>query len=29
MKLTTRGLVTIIVLCCFAADCLAILIRSI
>jgi hypothetical protein len=29
MKLTTRGLVTIIVSCCFVADCLAILIRSI
>lgn len=29
MELSTRGLVTIIVLCCFVADYLAILIRSI
>lgn len=28
MKLSTRGLVTIIVLCCFVADCLAILVRT-
>jgi hypothetical protein len=28
MKLSTRGLVTIIVACCFVADCLVILVRT-
>ncbi|SCH81820.1 Uncharacterised protein [uncultured Clostridium sp.] len=28
MELSTRGLVTIIVACCFVADCLAILVRT-
>lgn len=28
MKLSTRGLVTIIVACCFVGDCLAILVRT-